>query len=183
MAIITLAQAKTQLGIDQAYTGDDAELTQWVGAITGAVEEYKGIVIEQRTVVERLMLCGEATFMLKSVPVISLDSIAAADGSQTWDPASFDVDPDTGRVTLLAGSAPYGLVRATCTAGYAADSVPPRYVQGALTVLQHVWETRRGAMGAQAGVVGGEEAYDPRYSYAIPRKALEWLGAPVAGVA
>jgi hypothetical protein len=47
-----------------------------------------------------------------------------------------------------------------------------------LVTLQHNWETRRGVGSRPTGVVGPEEHYDPRFSYSIPRKALEWLGAP-----
>lgn len=183
MSIVTLEQAKRQLNIDLAYTADDEELQGYVDAVTAVVEDYTGIVIEQRQVTQRIELRGASTFLLAHVPVISLDSLESADGTQTWDVADLDVDPDSGRVTVLRGSLPRGLFVATSTVGYAADSAPLRYVRGALVILQHVWETQRGPGLTPGGVIGEQETYDPRASFSIPRRAMEWLGEPLPGIA
>lgn len=173
MSIITLDDAKAQLGIAASNTGDDAELQGYVDAITGVVEQHLHEVVERRTVTDELELCGRRSFRLWSAPVISLTSLASLDGATAWDVDDLHVSP-SGLVRVMSGSAPYGWVRATYEAGY--EVVPDRYVRGALVILQHVWETQRGTMGPPVGVIGHEEAYDPRYSFSIPRKALEWLG-------
>lgn len=173
MSIVTLDQAKSQLGITGA--DDDAELQGYVDAITGVVEEHLHEVVERRTVVDELELCGSRSFRLWSAPVISLTSVASLDGATTWDVTALHA-ASSGVVRVLSGFGPSGWVRVTYEAGYA--TVPDRYVRGALVILQHVWETQRGTMGAPVGVVGHEEVYDPRYSFSIPRKALEWLGPP-----
>jgi hypothetical protein len=67
-----------------------------------------------------------------------------------------------------------GLVDVTYQAGYAA--IPERYKQGALIILQHVWETQRGVGNVRAGVVGPEDTYDRRQEFTIPKRAIEWLG-------
>lgn len=176
MSIVTLAEAKNQLRIDPADTSDDAELQNYVDAITGVVEDYKKEIIEQREVREDLELCGRRRFRLWSVPVISLVSIATFDGATTWDVANMRVNADTGLVRVLSGPPVSGLVEAVYTAGY--ETVPDRYKRGALVILQHTWETQRGKGGpVRGGVIGPEEVH-PRFFYSVPRKALEWLGAP-----
>lgn len=182
MALLTLADAKLQLNIDADDTSDDAELQAWCDAIAGAVEEHVGRVIAQRQITETARFAG-GVVMLAGVPVIALDAIASPDGATTWDTGDFDLDPDTGEVTVMSGPTPRGRVRVTYTAGYADDAIPGKFKRGAAVILQHVWETQRGVGTLPGGVIGDEEAYDPRASFAIPRKAEEWLGPPLAGVA
>lgn len=176
MAIVTLAEAKRQLRIDPDDTGDDDELQGYVDAITGVVEDYKKEIIEAREVREDLTPCGRRRFRLWNVPVISLVSLATFDGSTTWDVSNMRVSTDTGLVSVLSGPPVSGNVEAVYMAGYA--TVPDRYKRGALVILQHTWETQRGKGGpVRGGVIGPEEVH-PRFFYSIPRKALEWLGAP-----
>ena len=69
-------------------------------------------------------------------------------------------------------------MRVTYQAGYPADAMPEKFKRAALIIIQHNYETQRGVGLLRGGVIGDEEAvYDPRLSYAIPRKSLEWLGA------
>lgn len=179
MAIVSLDEAKRQLRINPGDTGDDAEIQAYCDGITAAIEDYKREVIEQRTIhedIERYTGFGRR-FRLWSVPVISLTSVTSVMTGQMWDVTQLRVNGDTGLVRVLAGPPVHGLVEAVYQAGYA--TVPENYKRGALVVLQHVWETRRGMGGVRSSVVGPEEhRYDPRYAYSIPRKALEWLGAP-----
>lgn len=176
-AIITLVQAKAQLRIADADTSQDGQLSDFVAGITAAVEGYKGEVVARRTITERLRLTGRSRFRLWRLPVLDLTSLTSVDDGTTWDVGSFDVDPDSGIVEVLDGSRPKGRVIAVYDAGY--DPVPQNYVQGALVILQHVWETQRGPSTAIGGVVGKEEedAYRTN-TFSIPFKALEWLGKP-----
>ncbi|RPE44161.1 hypothetical protein EDD90_7391 [Streptomyces sp. Ag109_O5-1] len=176
MSIVTLAEAKKQLRIDVSDTSDDDELQEYVDAITGVVEDYKKEIIEARQISQDLDLCGRRRFRLWRVPVISLVSIATFDGSTTWDVANMRTDPETGLVRVLSGPPVSGAVEVVYQAGY--TTVPNRYKRGALVILQHNWETQRGKGGpVRGGVIGPEEVH-PRFFYSIPRKALEWLGAP-----
>lgn len=178
MSILQIDDAKQQLGIDLSDGTVDDELIGYIGGITAAVENYLHEVIEQRTITERLQLNGRRIFRLWHVPVIDLQSLVSIDGTATWDAGDFDVDPDTGLVETLTGSRPAGRVLATYTAGY--ETVPDNYKQGALVILQHVWETQRGVGQVPGGVIGREEYAnrDPALTYSIPRKAFEWLGPP-----
>lgn len=184
MSIVTLDDAKAQLRItDTTY---DAVIQAYCDGITAAIEDYKHEVIEQRTITEDIDFCGHwrypfgpRTFRLWSVPVISITSATSVTTGTTWDLSNLRLTGSSGLVRVLGGPPLQGLVEFVYEAGY--TTAPENYRQGALVVLQHVWETRRGVGSApRSSVVGMEEErhYDPRYSYSIPRKALEWLGSP-----
>ncbi|MFI0718918.1 hypothetical protein [Streptomyces sp. NPDC021224] len=178
MGILTLDEAKRQLRIPADDTSADVEIQAYCDGITAVIEDYKHEVIVQRTISEDIERAsqGGRRFRLWSVPVISVTSVTAVVGGQTWDPAGLRVTRDTGLVRVLSGPPLTCLAEAVYEAGY--EVIPDHYKRGAAVVLQHNWETQRGVGGRRAGVVGPEETYDPRWSYAIPRKALEWLGAP-----
>lgn len=175
--LVTLDEVKAQLNIDASDTSQDAELTAYADAAASAIEQYVHEVIEQREVVDELLLTGRSTFRLWSSPVISLTSIASLDGATTYDVAVFHA-ARSGVVSVLSGAAPTGMVRITYQAGYSEQEMPERFKRAALIIIQHNNETQRGVGLQRGGVIGDEEGvYDPRLSYAIPRKALEWLGA------
>lgn len=175
MSIVTLQDAKAQLRISDSDTSNDAVLQAYVDGITSVIESYKREVIEQRTITEVVEVQGGRRFRLWSRPVISLTSVTSLDGSRSWDVTGARIG-SSGLVTLYGSTVLPREVEAIWVAGYV--EVPENYKRGALVALQHVWETRRGVGTVGMGVVGGEERYDHRYSYSIPRKALEWLGAP-----
>lgn len=180
MSIVTLPQVKRQLGIRGDASND--ELQAYVDGITSVVEDYKREVIARRTVTERLRLCGGVRFRLWKTPVLSLTSVTSLDGSRSWDVSGFESDRETGLVDVVSGPGPVGLVHAVYEAGYDGDDfdfpVPENYVRGALVIIQHTWETQRGAVKGVTGAVGPEESRDVRYMFTFPRKAREWLGAP-----
>ena len=182
MPLITLADARAQLNYDPSNTADDAEIQRYIDGVIGAVEDFKGEVIDSRSVTDELSLSGALQFLLRHTPVISLTSVQTVGAAMIWPVADLHVNPDTGLVTVLTGPAVSGLITVTYTAGYATP--PARYRQAALIILGHLWETQRGASGSFPSLtIGQEETYDPRYSYSIPRRALELLGAPLPGVA
>lgn len=180
MAIVTLADAKKQLNIDPGETGDDVELQGFVDAATAAVETQLGQVVDPRTIVEQVSLqMGLSSFLLRSVPVISLTSITSLDGSTTWNVGQMRVDGPSGLVTVLSGP----LVSGTAVVTYQAGMVPVQAnVQlAAKIIIQHLWETQRGTMGVQLG--GDQDTYVAGRGFAIPRRAIELLGSQLPGVA
>lgn len=181
MAIITLAAAKAQLGIDASDTDDDVELQTFMEAVTAPLERELGRVVEQRTVIDEFDLStGVTRVLLRSVPVAALVSIEAVDGSASWsvDPSVMHVDAESGEVTTLSGPALSGRVAFTYQAGEA--TVAAHHRLAGLIILQHLWETQRGAMGVKLG--GEGEAYVPK-GYAIPRRAIELLESTLPGIA
>jgi hypothetical protein len=179
--LVSLDEAKTQLRVKT--TNDDQEILSWIAALTPAIEEKISKVVEPRTITERHRLTGRNTFRLWRTPVLTLTSITAVSRFvPTWDVSNLTVDPTTGIVDVLAGPCPYGIVDVTYTAGY--DPIPDNFLKGALIVLQHVWESRRGVgSNVRPGVVGPEERYDHQQgNYTIPRKAMELFPDPIPAV-
>lgn len=173
MAIIEVDQAKTQLGI----TGEtyDGELTLYVAAASRATEEAKGAAIAPATFVDTLTVSRGAAFLLAHAPVIAITAVTSLDGSRSWPVDSLTVDAASGLVTPSSGAS--GALRVAYSAGM--DPIPENYQLAALMILQHLWETRRGAMNVQMNT----DDYMPGPGWAIPRRALELLGLSIPGVA
>ncbi|GAA1065206.1 phage gp6-like head-tail connector protein [Streptomyces asiaticus] len=178
MPLVSLSQVKAQLNIPASDTSNDVELQSYVDAATFPVEEACGRVIDQRAVTDELVVRGSC-FLLRSTPVVSLTSVAAVDGSQTWDVNALHLDNKTGEVTALSGPAVQGRIQVNYVAGV--STVPPNVQLAALIIIQHLWETQRGTMGVQLG--GDNETYVAGRGFAVPRRALELLGGQLPGVA
>jgi hypothetical protein len=186
-SIISLADAKQQLGILPSNTTDDDEIRMWMAATTKSIEDYKHEVTAQRTIVEIFgypnTYAGFGQFLgfgpnvrVMHIPVIALQSIVAENGTLTWTiPGNIDVETFSGLLTVINGPPITGRVVITYTAGY--QIMPYNYILGARMLLQHMWETRRGP-GGQSGVTGPEELADFRHYTSLPRKVTEMLGPP-----
>lgn len=180
--IVTLAEAKTHLNIDDS--GSDAELGLFIDAATGVVEQYVGAVIH-RTVVETFD-GGLSSMALSTTPVVGITSVA--EGGSALDAGAYAVSRG-GLLSRVSGTVRWAFlagvqsVQVTYTAGVAANTaaVPGHIRLAALIIVQHMWETQRPAGGGP--FTQGIDDYDPRYSYSIPRRALELLGEPVGGIA
>jgi hypothetical protein len=105
--------------------------------------------------------------------------VVAVGGSQTWDVNQLHVDGESGEVTVLSGPTFCGRILATYVAGE--SQVPPNVQLAGLIIIQHLWETQRGAMGVQLG--GDSDNYVAGRGFAIPRRAIELLGPQLPGVA
>lgn len=179
VGIVSLADARAQLNMRPSETDDDDELRGFIGAATGAVERALGRVVVRRTIVERHQVGRVSEVLLRRVPVLSLTSVAAADGSATWDTADMLVDEETGLLSVTSGERLAGAVDVTYQAGEVA--IPEDYRLAGLIIIEHLWETQRGTMGVQLG--GDNEAYMPGRGFAVPRRALELLDSQLPGVA
>lgn len=191
-AMVSLADAKNHMSMNLADHDADDLLRDYIAAVTGAVEKYKHQVIVRRTITDELDLgysYGYAAggysygysfrqrFRLRSAPVISLTSVTSWDGAITWDVTQMRVSP-TGLVRVMGGIPVTGLVDVAYTAGL--NMIPAEYKQGALVVLQHVWETQRGQLTVASGVIGPEEHWrQPGEFFTIPDKAKEFFGPPL----
>ena len=188
--IVSLDDAKRQLGIELDETGDDAEITSWLLAMTNPVERAKNEVIVQRQFTRTWRSERARKFRLFKVPVVSLDSLTSIQWGTTTTYVSssiaagtttgaYFIDPDTGLCEQIAiGPVELrGWLTASWTAGYAPGQIPQHEVNACLMLLQALWETRRGPGGAQ-GIIGAEELQDYRHYNVLPRKVTEMLGAP-----
>jgi hypothetical protein len=178
VAIVTLAQIKSQLNIPSGDTSNDTELALYGDAATTAVEEVVGTVT-QVAVTEKFH-GGKVAVTLAS-PVVSVTSVT--DFGNVLTSADWSLNDRT--LTRVAGLYPLPFlpgvnsVVVAYTAGLAV--VPAGYQLAALIIVQHMWETQRPA--GRSPFNQQSDEYDPRYSYSIPRRALELLGEPIAGFA
>lgn len=167
---LDLDQVKAQLNIDESDTSQDDELSRLVDAAQEVVERHTGRMLGSRSVTETVMTYGEEHLVVDGTPPTSVESIVAGDGSATYDV--------TGVVALWSGVVllPYrlnGPIRITYTAG--ADAAANEVAAG-LIVVQHLWETQRGAMPPVVAPLDDSIAV-PGRGYAIPNRALELLGS------
>ncbi|MCM1972326.1 hypothetical protein [Streptomyces sp. G1] len=179
ISIVSLARAKKQLNIDSSDTTDDEELRGFITGASLAVERHLGQIVARRSFSERCTVDAYGQILLSHVPVLSLTAVASADGATTWTVGDLHADADSGIVHAATGPALTGDVDVTHQAGMRV--VPEDYQLATLIIIQHLWETQRGAIGV---LLGGEgEAWQPGRGYAIPRRALELLDSPLPGIA
>lgn len=184
--MITLAEAKLQLNIPASDTTHDVELLAYVGAAIRAVEKHTGQAGDVRTVAgERHQTCGSSKLWLYHKPVQSVTMLARVDGSLTWDPADLDIDVNSGLLRVVSGPLFRGLVSVTYEAGHV--PVPENYNLAARIIVQHLWQTQRGAMGNRRVTTVMNDSMENLVNfgrgYAIPNAALELLGEPIPVVA
>ncbi|MFB7736170.1 hypothetical protein ACFC08_17650 [Streptomyces sp. NPDC056112] len=180
VGIVSLSDAKDMLNIDAPETEDDEELRGFITGASLAVERQIGRIVARRSFTERCRPDSRGRILLSNVPVMAVTSMQTPDGSTTWNPADIDADASTGLLTVTAGRGLTAQVDVTYTAGM--RMVSEDYRLAALIIVQHLWETKRGRMGAIQG-----SADDPPYlfgrGFALPRRALELLDSTLPGVA
>lgn len=184
--MLTLAEAKLQLNIPAGDTSHDVELQAYVAAAIRAVERHTGTVGDVRAIVgERHEVCHASKLWLYQKPVQSLTTLARVDGTQTWAAADVDVDVDSGLLRVKSGPLFDGLLTATYQAGHV--PVPANYNLAARIIVQHLWQTQRGAMGSRRPTTVLNDSMENLVNfgrgYAIPNAALELLGEPIPVVA
>ena len=178
MSLVTLSDAKAQINALEVGDVDDTELQRFVDAVTKPMEDAAGRVLDPRSFTEVVSLANATGVMLKRVPVTAVTTVVTTDGGTSWDPSNLYVDQDSGMVSVTSGPPLVGQVAFTYNAGV--SPVDPNVELAALITIQHLWETKRGAMGVQMG--GEGETFVPR-GFAIPRRATELIGTPLPGVA
>lgn len=165
-----------------AMAAHDDELRLFVEAATGVVERHLGEVVLRRSITEfhRLSHRSVSSVMCRSVPVISLTSLATVDGTRTWDVAGLHPNPTTGEVSALSGAWFTGHLRLVYVAGR--QVIPADYVLATRITLQHLWTTQRGSRGApRAGGMGPAPVLG--MGFALPHAAIELLGSGMPGIA
>lgn len=183
--MINLDEAKLQLNISPSNMTHDVELQAFVDAAIRAVEKYTGLFGTVRTVSGEKHTAGHwRSLRLHHQPVQSVTSVARVDGTLTWTVADIDVDVDSGLLRVINGPLFSGLLTVTYEAGHAV--VPENFNLAARIIVQHLWQTQRGAIaGGVRSVL--EDSFGNQINlgrgYAIPNAALELLGEPIPVVA
>ncbi|MFD1656994.1 hypothetical protein ACFSL4_01770 [Streptomyces caeni] len=174
--LFSLADGKKHLNIAATSTGDDEELRDWIAATTMVVEHFVG-PCARRTVTERHSFSVADVRVLRHTPALALTSVVPVlTSGTTYNPVDLDLDEETGIVQRKDGGLLYGPLRFTYTAGRAV--ITPNISAAGRIILQHLWETQRGAMGGVR--LGGGNDFSvsepiPGLGYAVPNRALELL--------
>lgn len=176
--MITLDQAKARLNVPLSNTSNDMELQSFVDAATEAVEQIRGETMDPRDFTEEHVARG-GVLVLNHVPVLSLTSVASVDGSTVWDVSQLHPHLATGEVFSTVSPMLAGRVSVTYQAGY--TSVPKRYVEAALIIVQQLNRTQRGVGSVRAGE--SDMTTMTGIGFAIPNAALELLGGSLPGIA
>jgi hypothetical protein len=177
--IVSLSDAKRALNLDLTDTSNDEELRSLIGAVTTAVENYRGEVIVRRSFTEYVSgrrAVSRRRLTLSRTPVLSLTSVTRPYDAFTWSATDVVlVDPEVG-IIVSYGTPFYGELVITYTAGY--QVVPDNYIEGAKIILRHLWEVQQ-TPGMSSGTSpfgdsGAGTSANP--AYAIPNRAAEMLG-------
>jgi len=180
--IISLAEGKSHLRMPVDETTHDEDLMSFIWAATGVVELYVGAVV-RRTHTQTFDGTGQSRLLLSHIPVLSITSVTE-DGT-TVDPSGYKINKPAGVLVRVAGSADYawrpGVQNVDVVYVAARSDVEESWRLAAKIIVKHMWETQRAA--APGPMTQGNEDFDPRYTYSIPRRALELLGEPVGGIA
>lgn len=179
--IVSLKDAREQINFVRDPSPDDEELRSLIEGVAGPIEDYVGAVA-RRTEIE-VFDGGQSTVLLSHIPLISVTEVR--DSGTVLDPSAYTVNTASGVLTRVSGTGRYcfrpGIQSLQVIYVAGRVIIPANVRMAALITIQHIWDTQRPA-GAGAFTQGTDD-FDPRYTYSIPRRALELLGEPAGGLA
>ena len=176
--VLGLSEARRQLGF--TTTDHDDDLRLFIAAAGQAVEDHTGTTLVRRTVTEKHWSRGK--LWLGKTPALTLTSVAAVDGSVSYDTSELDLRSDIGLVTALTGPILCGYIGVTYVAG--SKVIPANYLLAVRIITEHLWQTMRPFSTSSASLAPGafDDSLDARtgglVGFAIPNRALELLGTP-----
>lgn len=175
-AIVSLDDVKAQLNL--STTTSDAELVPFIAAATRVVEKFVGPVVV-RSYAERVSASRPFVSYLPRIgpgltPLLTLTSVVPlyTTGVSSWGPGNIVLDPNTGELRQISGLSLYG---GPWTVTYLAGQqvVDPAWQMAALIIVQHLWETQRGA--SSLPLQPTDDAFVPGAGFAIPYRAMDLL--------
>ena len=187
-SILPLQDAKDALNIPQATTTSDAEIAAYLATIRSCFERYTGGPVVNKTITaERTeMMAGQTVIPVRQRPLVSVTSITSASGGTIDISAGLDIDANAGLIRRTLGLPFIGpffswlpVVTVTYVAGWGV-SVPAAFNVAARIILQHIWETQRGA--TYLPMTAGEMTMPPGFGFAIPNAAAELLDGAQGGI-
>lgn len=176
-SLVSLGDVKDTLNIERATTTYDDELRVYMESATSAAEDHRDEVLAKRSFTWKHWCHGYNTLVLPKRPVVSLTSVENVDTGSTYNVAGIDLNQSTGRLTVLSGVGFTGLLEFTYVAGYTV--VPAAYNLAVRLIIQHLWETQRGPMGASRFAGSLDDAALMRFrsmNIFVPPRAQELLG-------
>lgn len=177
MAIVDLADVKAHLNIPASDDTHDQELEGYLEAATRVVEFYVGTV-DQREITDVYSGEGMSEIVLRNGPAISVTEVV--EDGQTLTSSEWALT-DGGVLVRVAGSRRrvwrHGVANIVVTYQAGRDPVPANHKLAAEIIIGHLWETQYNLSGGrpQLGDFEEQSAFDPRFGFAVPRRATELL--------
>lgn len=177
MAIVDLADVKEHLNIPADDTSHDIELGDYLNAATTVVEFYVGTV-DEREIINTYSGDGTAEIVLRNGPVISITSVVESGETLTSDDYALT---DSGLLVRVSGTRRRawrsGVNNIVVTYQAGRTPVPANHKLAAEIIIGHLWETQYNISGGRPTLGDFEESatFDPRFGFAVPRRATELL--------
>jgi hypothetical protein len=154
--IVSLADAKRHLNIPATETGNDAELREFIEAVTRPIEAKVGPIV-RRTVTTTIQPCYEQTVALPYFPVISLTSGAIVRDNSAVTVTSLVVE--TGGILRDKGYSPLPFEPWTLTYVVGRPIIPGEIRNATLNIIKDLWTSQRGSAGSVASRLGFLTSY------------------------
>jgi hypothetical protein len=169
--LITLADAKAQLGIATGTTTYDADIELYVEAATPIVEAITGPMVQaSRT----FTLNGGSSVLALPVKFTSVTSVTVGGVATT----SYDADPLSGLIYSETGAFASGIQNVVVVVAVGSATIPSNVKLAARELVRHWWQTSR-----QANRPGtAEQVAQQPLPLGVSRRIGELL-APNAGLA
>lgn len=187
-SVLPLQDAKDALNIPQTVTTSDTEIAMYVATIRTCLERMTGGPVVNKTITSERseMMTAQTVIPVRQRPLVSVTSITSASGGAIDISAGLDLDANAGLIRRQLGLPFYGpffewlpQVTVTYVAGWGV-SVPAAFNVAARIILQHLWETQRGATALPMGA--DQLTTVPGFGYAIPNQAAELLNGSQGGI-
>jgi hypothetical protein len=154
--IVSLADAKRHLNIPASETSNDAELREFIEAVTRPIEAKVGPIV-RRTVTTTIQPCYEQAVALPYFPVISLTSGAVVRDNSAVTVTSLVVE--TGGILRDKGFSPLPFEPWTLTYVVGRPVIPAEIRNATLNILKDLWTSQRGSAGSVASRLGFLTSY------------------------
>jgi hypothetical protein len=154
--IVSLADAKRHLNIPASETSNDAELREFIEAVTRPIEAKVGPIV-RRTVTTTIQPCYEQAVALPYFPVISLTSGAVVRDNSAVTVTSLVVE--TGGILRDKGFSPLPFEPWTLTYVVGRPIIPAEIRNATLNIIKDLWTSQRGSAGSVASRLGFLTSY------------------------
>jgi hypothetical protein len=154
--IVSLADAKRHLNIPTTETSNDAELREFIEAVTTPIEAKVGALI-RRTRTTTIYPCYDQTVALPYFPVLSITSGAIIRDGSAVTVTSLVVE--TGGVLRDKGFSPLPFEPWTLTYVVGRPVIPAEIRNATLNIIKDLWTSQRGSAGSVASRLGFLTSY------------------------
>jgi hypothetical protein len=178
--LVSLGDAKRHLNIPDDDTTDDEELEHFLSVVSEFIEARTNTQT-LKTYTETYNNPGWAAILLRHGPVQSVASVSV--GGVVVSSGTYEVAGFGDMLRPVGGPWAWRNTNDNVTVTYTAgppvtEGIPWRVRHATLQMLNHLWQTQRGASQvARPGPFGsGDDAvYDPRSGFSFPRAVVELI--------